>query len=198
MQPLQDVKRQLPHVIDLEELLAYMVDADLPLELYGHDGAKTAGHLLTELQEGEAVLSVGTDGKLYREVSVLWLDVLCKMSNGAVYALREDRQVFSNGTVKRRQLSSSLGEKLKAKEDSQSAVARALAEELGIGDEHITELYFQGEEFDSLIPDTYPGLETQYQFFKYATVISEQAFNPDGYIEYQADKTNYYLWEQIR
>lgn len=190
-------RKVLPSDISSDELLGYMIEADMPLLLYGKDGAKTINHLIDELREGESILSMDENGKLYREVGVLWLNVLCKMPNGAVYALREDRQVHRDGTVKRRQLLSSLGEKLKAQEDSRDVVPRALAEELQVGEEYINELYFQGEDHDILIPDTYPGLETQYKFFKYTAVIDEAAFRSEGYIEEQQDKTNYYLWDQI-
>lgn len=187
---------QISDTISFDELLEMLIDADIPVEAFGIGGAKTVQHLLTEVQDGESLMSIDSEGKLFREVSVLWLDVLCMREDG-VYALREDRQEFRDGRVKRRNLSSSLGEKLKPGELPQDAVTRALAEEIGFNGE-VTELYSLGHEETTRTPDNYPGLETDYHFHKYLTVIPAQAFCPDGYIEHQSDKTNYYVWERIK
>lgn len=187
----------IPETVSLDELLEKLIQAGIPVEKFGTGGAKTVQHLLTEIKDGESVMSTNGEGRLFREVGVLWLDVLCKRGDGSVYALREDRQEFHDGRVKRRNLGSSLGEKLKPSEAPEDAVVRALAEEIGFAGE-TSELYSFGHEETTRTPDNYPGLETDYHFYKYLTVIPEDAFRPDGYIEYQSDKTNYYVWERIQ
>lgn len=193
----QDERTELARDIDFDTFFEHLVDAKLPLLLYGQGGAKTVHHLLQEVREGESVLSIDAKGNLYREVHVVWVDVFCSLENGDLYTLREDRQEFKDGRIKRRDdLGSSLGEKLKPGEDPQEAVSRAVAEELGITS-GIEGSYFLGTEDTVHTPDTYPGLESSYHFYKYATVISEAAFKPEGYIEDQPDKTNYYVWTKV-
>jgi len=195
----QDERTQIPHDIDFDAFLQRLIDARLPLLKYGQGPAKTVHHLLKEVQEGESSISFDAKGNLHREVHVLWVDVFCSLSNGDLYRLTEDRQVFKDGradNVKRRTLSTSLGEKLKPGEDPEEAVERAIAEELGI-ENGLQEVHYLETEDTEHTPDTYPGLKSFYHNFKYAAVISESAFNPEGYIEDQPDKTNYYVWEKI-
>lgn len=194
----QDERTPVSADVDFDTLLQILVDAKIPVDQFGTGGAKTVQHLLNEVADGESVLSVDAKGKLHRELSVLWVDVISTHANGDVYALKEDRQIFNDGREKRRQLNSSIGEKLKPGEEPVQAVTRALAEELGIQEKETTSVHYLGEEQKVHTPDTYPGLESSYYFYKYATVIAEEAFKPEGYVEYQADKTNYYVWELIR
>lgn len=192
----QEERTVLARDIDFDTLFYHLADANVPLLLYGTGGAKTVQHLLSEIHDGESLLSVDAKGNIYREVEVLWLDVFCKLSNSEIYTLREDRQEFQDGRVKRRNLDSSLGEKLKPGEDPQEAVGRVLAEELGI--QSSTEAtYFMSHDQTTLTPDTYPGLETDYTFYKYAAIISEDDFESEGYKEVHADKTNYYVWQRL-
>ena len=195
----QDTRTQVPRDIDFDAFFEILADGRLPLLKYGQGPAKTVFHLLKEVQEGESSMSFDSKGNLTREVNVLWVDVFCSLSNGDLYRLKEDRQEFKDGradNVKRRTLSTSLGEKLKPDEDPSEAVGRAIAEELGI--EHgLQEVHYVGTEDTEHTPDTYPGLASFYHNFKYAAVISEEAFNPEGYVEDQPDKTNYYVWELI-
>lgn len=197
MNNTQESRTVLPQDIDLDLLLSALVKAGKPVDRYGVDGAKTVGHLLEEVKAGESIISVDTSGNMYREVSVAWVHVLCNLSNGESYILKEDRQEFSNGYVKRRELTSSLGEKLTVGEDPGLATVRALEEELGIDELSIVSIHTLGSHTEAWTPDTYPGLESSYVSHQYATVITEDAFNPDGYKEVQADKTSYFVWEKI-
>ena len=192
----QDERRYIPRDVDFDSLLVVLVTAKIPVEKFGVGAAKTVQHLLDEVAEGESVLSIDAKGNLFRELEVLWLDVKSVHANGDVYVLKEDRQVFNDGRVKRRTLDASLGEKLKPGEDPAKAVTRALAEELGV-ESGIELVEFIGEENTLYTPDTYPELESSYRFYKYGVVISEDVFKAEGYIEYQADKTNYYVWEKV-
>jgi len=60
-----------------------------------------------------------------------------------------------------------------------------------------TGVYFLETEQHTHIPDTYPGLESTYFHYKYAVTIPSSVFKPEGYIEDQEDKTNYYVWELL-
>ncbi len=169
------------------------------VDRFGMGPAKTIENLLDEIHEGESTITVKSNGEILRELRVVWVDVFCELSNGDVYRLREDRQEFKDGredNIKRRTLDSSLGEKLKADEAPEVAVMRALEEELGI--KEIISVQSHGSTAKVLTPDTYPGLESSYIFYKFETVIPESAFNPEGYIEDQPDKTNYYVWDLVQ
>lgn len=186
--------------IHIDTLIERLVSAGLPLDRYGVDGAKTVYHLLDEVQQGESKMSYDSNGNVYREVKVLWLDVFCSLENGQLYRLKEDRQVFKDGRVnpvKRRNLKSSLGEKLKPDEDPEDSISRALSEELGLSEEP-TGLYFLETEESTFTPDTYPGLESTYSNYKYVATIPTSSFRPEGYVEDQPDKTNYYIWERLK
>ena len=194
----QDEQRILiPKDIDFDSFLTLLVDAGIPVDLYGIGDAKTVHHLLSEVADGESLMAVDSSGNLHRELSVLWVDVINIRPNGDIYLLKEDRQEF-HGRLKpkRRKLQSSIGEKLKPGEDPVTAVKRALEEELGIKQE-ITSLHHLGDEQKDHTPETYPGLTSSYNFYKYAAVIPDEAFVVQGYIERQVDKTNYYVWELV-
>ena len=181
--------------VDMDTILEKLREAKIPVDEYGRGTAKTVEHLLSEINEGEAVLTIDQDGKTHRTVGVVWVDVFCALSNGKIYRLKEDRQEFKDGRVKVRNLDSSIGEKMKPSETTNEAIVRALSEELGIVDIETT--YDSGYEERTSYTDTFPGIESTYKMHKFAAIIPETAFTADGYIENQHDKTNYYAWELI-
>ena len=192
----------LPFETTYDQLLEKLIAGNVPLEAYGQGGAKTIHHFLSEINEGEAVVTIGKNNAVFREVSVLGVDILCKHSNG-VYILKEDRQEFkdqdgrvdTSRPVKRRELDSSIGEKLKPNESPEDAITRALEEELGV--KELSNVYKIGYEEKTSMSETYPGIESTYKLHKFVTVISEDEFKPEGYVEDQHDKMNYYVWEQL-
>ncbi len=188
-------RHSMPSNIPIDGLLDVLRAANIPIDEYGKGNAKTIEHLLSEIHEGEAIMTVGEQGAVYREVNVLWLDVLCELSDGKVYLLREDRQEFKDGRTRVRKLDSSIGEKLKPDEKIEDAAYRALQEELGIG--IVESLYENGYTERTFMPDSFPGIESNYKMHQYVSVIPEEAFKSEGYVEYQPDKTNYYVWTLI-
>jgi hypothetical protein len=195
MMAVEDFERNQENVL-LQELSLRLAKSGIDIATWGTGGAKTVGHLLKEMQLGESDVTFSPEGNVTRNVRVAWVDVLYFAKNGDVYQLYEDRQEYTDGRVRRRTLSSSLGEKFLPDEDPLQAAERALSEELGITD--YVSLHAIGSEKTVHTPDTYPGLETHYDTHSFVAVISESAFNPDGYVEVQSDKSNYYSWEIIR
>lgn len=177
------------------EFVDILTKARIPLDEYGKGGAKTIQNLHKEVLSGESVMHVNDNYELTRDVKVVWIDVLCTLSNGDVYILREDRQVFKDGRVRKRSTPSSLGEKMQAGEALDTAINRALDEEIGVT--KIDSLHKIGEEKEKFTPPTYPGLETTYSSYSYVAVIPESAFATEGYVEHQAEKDNYYVWDLI-
>jgi hypothetical protein len=182
--------------ITFDKLLDLLLASGIPVDQWGVGAAKTVGHLLSEITEGESLVYIDASGRLRREVNVLWIDVFHETIEGDLHYLVEDRQEFKDGRIKRRTMDSSLGEKMKPTEDSEEAAVRALAEEIGVTD--IASLYYFDTTQKSMIPDTYPGFESDYLMHKYVSTLSEKDFVPEGYVEEQPDKTNYYVWQQIR
>jgi hypothetical protein len=185
--------------ITRDDLIAILKGADVPIDTFGQGAAKTIEHLLKEIQEGESTLRVWPTGEILRELQVLWVDVVSEHANGDVYFLCEDRQEFKDGredNIKRRKLEASLGEKLKPGEKPDEAVVRALEEEIGVNE--LTGVFQTGYSENALTPDTYPGVPSSYKFHKYVVTIDESEFAPEGYIEDQPDKTNYYVWDKYQ
>jgi len=187
---LRDGEQQLA----IEKLATLLGESGIDTSTWGTGGAKTVAHLYKEICDGESQMSFGPEG-VTRAVRVAWLDVLFFDEQGDVYLLAEDRQEYRDGRVRRRQLSSSLGEKLKPDEDPDEAAVRALSEELGAWS--YQSLHAIGYERTTHTPDSYPGLESTYDTYSYVAVLDSASYKPEGYIEVQADKTNYYTWTKI-
>lgn len=186
----------LPRDINIDQLFNRLLKARIPINKYGKGAAKTINHLLAEINEGESVITVNSSGNLFRQVNVLWVDVFCILASGDMYVLKEDRQEFNDGRIKVRNLDSSIGEKLQPSESLQDGVKRSLHEEIGV--DEIDKICEAGYEEKTFIPDTFPGIESTYKMHKFETVIPETAFVPEGYIEEQSDKTNYYTWKLVQ
>jgi ADP-ribose pyrophosphatase YjhB (NUDIX family) len=187
--------RLLPPTTTLEELTDILQNAGIPLDEYGKGRAKHVANLYEELVGGESRLRVNDLHEISRSVTVVWVDVVCTLENGDVYILREDRQEFHDGRIKKRTLPSSLGEKLKDEEDLDGAAVRALQEELGVNE--VENLYAVGSKDEQRLSDTYPGLANHYSTHSYVAVIPATSFQPKGYVEYQAEKNNFYVWELL-
>ena len=84
---------------------------------------------------------------------------------------------------------------MKPDELPEDAAVRALSEEIGVSS--VLSHYVIGEEEKMYTPPTYPGLESRYSTFSHLVQIGASDFKPDGYIEYQEDKVNYYVWKQL-
>lgn len=177
------------------EFVDILTRARVPLDDYGKGAAKTIQNLHREVVSGESVMQVNDTYELTRDVNVVWIDVVCSLSNGDVYLLREDRQEFKDGRVRRRSTPSSLGEKMQAGEDLDQAIIRALSEEIGVN--AIDGLYKVSESKEKFTPPTFPGLETTYASHSYVAVLPEAAFIAEGYVEHQAEKDNYYVWDLL-
>ena len=175
----------------LSELLAsHGIDPNL----YGKGEAKTLANLLSELTGGESTLYV-EDGKLVRRLQTLGIDVSYRDPvTGQLYRLREDRQEFRDGRVRRRDLFSSLGEKLKAGEEPATSIGRALEEELGVA------AFEQKGGIRSRetkgISQSYPGLTTENTIHDAEVVLPQSEFRPE-YQEVQKEKTNYFVWQAV-
>lgn len=185
-----------PEHYTVEELTLHLIASGINVASWGTDGAKTVSHLHKEIAEGESQVDFSVEGNASRQVRAALVDVLFFDAYGNVYQLYEAQQEYKDGRVRRRQLNSSLGEKFKPDEQPAEAATRALVEELGIMG--YQSLHAIGHEQTTHTPDSYPGLKSQYDTYSFVIVLDESSYNPQGYIEVQDDKTNYYAWKLIR
>jgi len=164
----------------------------VPLERWGTGEAKTLDHLVAELIDGECRLLL-QDGSLTRHAEGAVVDVYCEGPGGRL-KLVEDRQVFTDGRTKRRNLDTSIGEKMKPGEHPHDAATRALAEELGITASLSVEAL--GTRRKGPVPSVaFPGLTTVYDMHMFAVTLPPELVRPEGYVERQDDKTTYFVWQ---
>lgn len=178
-----------------EKLRAWLSEQQLPVDEYGRGVAKTIDHLLRELIAGECALELG-DGQVRRTILGAHLLVHHRRTDGVRLILVEDRQVFADGRVRRRQLTSSIGEKMRAGEEPDQAAKRALVEELGLEDIADVSLEYRGLEEKVVQSTSYPGIVSHYQTHFYHCSLPARHFDPHGYIERQPDKTSYWVWQE--
>jgi len=173
-----------------------LTDAGIDTSSWGTGQAKTLVHLQKEIESGETVLITGETGELLRKVVVGGADIYYQSSDGKEYRLKEDRQVFKDGRERRRDLGQAVSEKMKPNEDPKDAMIRGIQEELGIsGEIALTET---GTDVQQVISPSYPGLDSKYIRHKFQTTLTDEQFNPDGYVEEQSDKSTYFIWEEVK
>lgn len=183
---------EIPNLETEEGFSSYLTGFGIPVGVWGQGAAKTIGHLLQEMNDGETVLTQ-RGRELLRQVGVAAVDVTHR-DGREVYELVEDRQEFRDGRVRRRDLGSSVSEKIQPGENPTDAAERALREELGI----TGRVNLKGGNMSEEIKESssYPGLRTQYLRFGFQAELSDDQFSPNGYVEKQPDKITYFVWQK--
>jgi hypothetical protein len=191
----QLIFKEIQPNISMGELLNLLSRFNIDINLWGKGEARTIEHLLKEINMGECQL-IESNGGLLRLVTGPGLNVFYN-DGERILKLKEEKQVYSDGRVRvRADLEISIGEKLKPGESSFDAARRALSEELNIS---------SNLELISAAPITkgplasvsYPGLKTKYMFEVFDVYLPSEFYKPEGYIEEQIDKKNYYVWVQL-
>jgi hypothetical protein len=181
-------------VVELRNLLE---QSGIDTSTWGQGPTKTIEQLQKEIDEGEAVLIKTDSGEVVRNISLACVDVYYKNEDGKIFFLREDKQVYQNGSERKRTLKSSVTEKMKSEENSLDAAKRGLMEELGIsGDLNLEHL--EKVEDEEEIVSAYPGLKSKRIKDIFRVNLDETQFLPEGYKEVQEDKTTYFNWEEIQ
>lgn len=171
-------------------LKKYSIDTTI----WGQGDSKTRENLLEELKLGESNL-VEKEGLLVRVERGVILNVYFDNLK-----LIEDRQVFNDGRVRRRNISTSIGEKLKPKETPLVGARRALKEELGIvtSGKLIPRSTIFTIEDRTLVPSTsFPGLWTKRTLWGTEVTLTSEYYKPEGYVEIQKDKRTHFTWREI-
>ena len=108
--------------------------------------------------------------------------------------LVEEKQVFTDGRKRTRDIGGSIAEKLLPNEEAEKAALRAVREELQV----IGDLTIRPKRTDEEIKDSpsYPGLQTKYVRHYFETELDGKQFKPEGYTETQPDKTTFFVWKE--
>lgn len=195
---------RIPYDIQSPDALKdVLLSAGLPVGTWGDGPTKTYEDLWKEIADGESELAhpstqdeLNQWGEVIRVTNVLGIDVYHQDENGRLFRLREEKQLFKDGRgERRRELMTSLGEKIKADEDKASAVIRAVQEELGISSVQGVEQGEQTEIWKST--PTYPELSSKLNIYKYSVLINPMDFRREGYVEDQDSKQTFFVWDEV-
>jgi hypothetical protein len=176
----------------IKELVEKLIEYKIPINEWGKGYAKTIEHLYEELQNDECSIKE-LDGYLLRTIEYVGVRILYKDSEGSTLLLKEDRQVFKDGRTRRRNMPSSVSEKMKFGEDATISAVRGIEEELGIKISY-NQLIKQRPHFYDGGSQSYPGLKSKYKGNHFTCYLTDEQFNPDGYVENQKDKSTFFIW----
>lgn len=177
---------------DDQSLQEWLEGLGVPTELYGLHGSKPLVRLLDEMRAGESRIAVDGSGRPVREVRVATVRVTC-----GPRVLVETRQETADGRSWTRDLQGdSLAEKIRGDESPESAAARGVREELGLGPLDFRLLPGGHEVLEERESRAYPGLLSRYRLFRRRVEILPSGFRPEGYEEHQPDKTTYFEWTE--
>lgn len=181
----------------IDDLIFRLKKAGIDVSSWGTGEYKTFEHLLNEIESQETKLSIDVNGELVRTIEVVGAAIYYISNDGKKYYLKEEKQIFIDGRERRRPMTKgrSVFEKMKPNEIPKEAIIRGIREELGIkGDIDLrqTDTYNKIENSES-----YPGLRTKSTLYMFDSLLNQEQYNPDGYIEEQSDKTTYFTWLEI-
>ena len=182
-----------PNLINtVEELTNKLKEYSVPVEEWGTGEAKNVEHLLDEIRGEECNLE-DKGGYLIRSIEFVGVRIYHKDKDNVTWVLKEDKQEFKDGRVRRRNMPSSVSEKMKFGEDSLISAIRGIKEELGINVEghqliKMRDLFYNGGS------QSYPGLRTRYKGHQFTCFFNDDQFDENGYIEVQKDKSTFFKW----
>lgn len=177
------------------QLRRELVASGIDVSVWGAGVTKQVKDLAAEIDAGESIVMLDEKtGEIVRFVEGVALDVYASNETGT-YHLIEDRQEFSNGAVRNRYLSTSLGEKMLPEEVVNETVCRALREELGV----VATKAVRYGQMECIVraSQSYPCVTSVLHLHRVAVEISEDEFCAEGYAERQRDKTTYFTWSRV-
>ena len=171
-----------------------------------NEWTKSVNDLYDEIHSGESSikednillfdLSDDWKGDLVRKVRVAIVTCAYECpESGEKYELYEDKQVLSDGTIKRRGFNH-ISEKKKKSETSVDAAKRGLSEELGINEIDNERLVFIQRHAKYGQSQSYPGIDNIYVIYEFLYDM-EPKFYREEYVEVQKDKSTYFKWRKI-
>lgn len=184
------IKNEIKSVNDLTIKLK---EFDIPVDLWGTGESKTVEHLFDEIKSEECHIEE-RDVYLVRYLEFVGIRIFYKDGENILY-LHEDRQEFTDGRIRRRQMPSSVSEKMKFGENPTLSAIRGIKEELGISvrPEQLIKQRDLNYNGGSL---SYPGLRSKYKGHQFTCYLTDNQFQRGGYIEIQKDKSTFFVWKK--
>ena len=158
----------------------------LPIEKYGIGKAKTVQELMEEIESGETIISIENQ-KPIRNIEIAFISIYF-----GEFQLVEDRQEFSDGRVRKREIKGISEKMLNKNENPLDCAKRAMAEELAIQEGF--EIEFVETVLEENESPSYPGLISRYKIHKFKADLSESAYKNE-YIEKGKNKKTFFVWQ---
>jgi len=186
------------HVLEREHRIAELAETlkmhGIDVLAWGKGKAKTVEQLYNEIAVGETQLIEGADQALFREVIVAKGEVTYLDAAGVTHRLIEQKQVFTDGRKRTRELDTAISEKMKFGENPDESIIRGVEEELGISGPITATSDVVREQLED--SPSYPGLQTRYRLHYYRIVLDSSQYRLDGYVEKQPDKSTFFTWQR--
>jgi len=187
-------------ILTKEDLLSALITHCVPIDRWGAEGTKTVDDLFGEVNRGESRFELQPDGPkntaLIRHVQVAAVVVYYRDGESLMMLIEGDREHVS-GDVTRRELDTSISEKVMPGEVPMLAAQRAFREELGISDPPNLEAVKNFEK-DTARSSSYPGLMTRYEMHVFVAHMPDHHFRSGGYAEHQTKKTSRFNWTKVQ
>lgn len=178
----------------LPALARLLESHDIDCSKWGRDGTKSVSDLLEEIRSGETRLS-RTGRTLLREVRVVNIDVLAENEAGRLCRLREVKQVFPDGSERRRNTGCSVAEKVLGEEELETAARRGLREEIRLSDPVELRALKPSERVRS--SESYPGLDGKYLIYPGFVRLTAEQRDAITLEERKNGRTTFFAWEPI-
>ncbi|MEK9184711.1 MAG: hypothetical protein AAB866_00920 [Patescibacteria group bacterium] len=179
----------------LEKLKEKLEKAGINTQKWGKNGTKTVQHLLDEIINRETKLTTNTERNLVRFIRVVAINVYYHVDDKYAWKLVEEKQQFTDGTTKCRNIDTSLGEKIRENENPNESAIRALKEELGFEMPYV--LNPLGVILRKKDSEFFPGLLSAYETYFFSCSIPQRLFKAKGYVEKKAEKRIFFIWRAI-
>lgn len=176
----------------IEQLKNYLIEFSTPISHWGTGKSKTIEDLFDEIRNKECHIEK-SENVVIRLIEFVGIKVYHKDEDGNLYVLKEDRQEFNDGRVRRRNMPTSVAEKMIFGESPTVAAIRGLKEELSISVSASQLIKHKELKYDGSSM-SYPGLKTKYKGHQFTCFLEKSQFNPLGYIEIQKNKKTYFKW----
>jgi len=178
----------------VEELMNYLTKFAVDFSSWGTGKSKRIEDLYKEIVNKDCKLEEHGE-YLLRIIEFVGVKIYYRKEE-ELWMLKEDRQEFNDGRIRRRNLPSSVAEKMISGESSIEAAVRGISEELGIkiSSAQLTkkkDINYNGGSM------SYPSLRTKYKGYGFTCFFTDEQFKKEGYIEFQTTKKTYFKWVKI-
>ena len=181
-------------IVDNERKLCSLLQKHgIDVNSWGKGEAKTVRHLFEAIESGETTLE--EENGLIRKVAVVAADIIHTNKAGKTFKLIEEKQIFSDGRKRKRNLPHSMTETVRPREDIEKALQRGIKEELKVDTPF--EIRFEKLLYETVVSPSYPGLRTKYVIYRFKVIFSDEHYKKAGYIEVEKDLTTYFVWQKI-